>query len=94
MRISTEAANQLAIATSLAFTPQHLASAAHDGTVALLDLDSLEVILLTSFQCSLWTCTASQEAMPSQAFLCAVMVFHCATRHGRFHSPSTRGRAI
>ncbi|KAK9835700.1 hypothetical protein WJX74_006180 [Apatococcus lobatus] len=44
MRLSIEVSQQLASATSLAFTPQHLASAAHDGTVALLDLESLEVV--------------------------------------------------
>lgn len=48
MRISKEVATQLARSTSLAFMPQHLVSAAHDGTVALLNLESLEVILLTS----------------------------------------------
>ena len=43
MRLSPEAGKHLSGATSLAFTPHHLATALHDGTIALLDLETLEV---------------------------------------------------
>ncbi|KAK9855784.1 hypothetical protein WJX84_010494 [Apatococcus fuscideae] len=44
MRLSPEAGRHLSGATSLAFTPHHLATALHDGTIALLDLETLEVV--------------------------------------------------